>query len=80
MANNVMVMRELVGGLLLPAGEPVSLQPGGYHIMLLGLTTPLKLGQTFPMHLTFAISPAIDITARVAAIGVSSPPAAATTN
>lgn len=80
MANNVMIMRELVGGLLLPAGEPVPLQPGGYHIMLLGLTSPLTLGQTFPMHLTFAISPAIDIVARVAAIGVSSPPAASTTN
>ena len=76
MNGNVMVMRELPGGLPLPAGQPVPLQPGGYHIMLTGLTTPLKLGQTFPLHLTFATSPAIDVTARVAAIGASVPPSA----
>ena len=76
MNGNVMIMRDVPGGLALPAGLPVALQPGGYHIMLTGLTSPLKLGQTFPLHLTFAISPAIDITARVASIGASVPPSA----
>ncbi|MDT7952659.1 MAG: copper chaperone PCu(A)C [Acetobacteraceae bacterium] len=78
MDGNVMIMRELPNGLQLPPGQPVSLQPGGYHIMLTGLSNPLKLGQTFPLHLTFQISPPIDITARVAAIGASIPPAAGT--
>lgn len=78
MNGNVMVMRDIPGGLPLPPGQPVSLQPGGYHIMLTGLTGPLKLGQTFPLHLTFQKSQPIDIVARVAAIGASTPPAAGT--
>ena len=76
MAGNVRVMRAMRSGLPLPPGQPVSLQPGGYHIMLTGLTNPLKLGDTFPIHLAFQTSPAIDLVARVASIGVSEPPAA----
>ena len=79
MNGTVMVMREVQGGLFLPPGEPVSLQPGGYHIMLTGLKGPLKLNQTFPLHLTFQVSQPIDLVARVAAIGVSTPPAAGST-
>jgi copper(I)-binding protein len=37
----------------LPAGETVSLAPGGYHIMLLDLAAPLEVGQTFDITLTF---------------------------
>ncbi len=72
--GNVMEMREVPGGLPLPPGQPVSLQPGGYQIMLTGLTGPLKFGQTFPLRLTFLVSQPIDIVARVAAIGASIPP------
>ena len=75
----VMVMRPLQGGLVLPPGQPVSLQPGGYHIMLTGLKGPLTLNQTFPLHLVFQVSQPIDVVARVAAIGVSTPPAAGST-
>jgi periplasmic copper chaperone A len=36
----------------LPVGQPVKLQPGGYHIMLLGLKRkPLKAGETMPLTL-----------------------------
>ena len=37
----------------LPAGKPVELKPGGYHVMLLGLTQALKEGQSVPLTLTF---------------------------
>ena len=70
-SGNVMVMRELQGGLSLPPGQPVPLQPGGYHIMLTGLKGPLTLNQTFPLHLVFQVSQPIDVVARVAAVGVS---------
>ena len=77
MDGNVMRMRPVSGGLPLPAGRPVMLQPGGYHIMLEGLKAPLKQGQTVPLHLTFAKSAPVDVTATVAGIGANTPGSAA---
>jgi copper(I)-binding protein len=37
----------------LPAGGKVELKPGGYHVMLIGLTRDLKPGETVPVTLTF---------------------------
>jgi periplasmic copper chaperone A len=37
-----------------PAGGRVTFAPGGYHLMLMGLTKPLKAGDTVPVTLTFA--------------------------
>jgi periplasmic copper chaperone A len=37
----------------LPAGEAVEFSPGGFHIMLVGLTRDLKNGETFHIQLTF---------------------------
>ena len=51
MDGNVMTMRELRDGLLLPAGKAVALKPGGYHLMLLGLKQPLKAGDTVTVTL-----------------------------
>ena len=34
-----------------PAGKPVSLAPGGYHVMLMDLKQPLKKGDTVPLTL-----------------------------
>jgi periplasmic copper chaperone A len=48
-----MIMQE-IEELTLPAGESVSLEPGGYHIMLLDLPDPLETGETFDLTLTFA--------------------------
>jgi copper(I)-binding protein len=50
--NDVMRMRQ-VPGIDLPAGASVSLKPGGYHIMLLGLSAPLAAGQVVPITLVF---------------------------
>ncbi|MGH1505483.1 MAG: copper chaperone PCu(A)C [Acidimicrobiales bacterium] len=36
----------------LPAGETVTLEPGGLHIMLLDLPDPLETGETFDLTLT----------------------------
>ena len=43
-----------VGKLPLPAGKPVELKPGGYHVMLMDLTQPLKEGETIPLTLSVA--------------------------
>ena len=72
MDGPVMRMRPLPA-LTLPPGQPVTLQPGGSHIMLEGLRAPLKQGQTVPLHLTFAKSAPVDVSASVAGIGASAP-------
>ena len=48
-----MMMQE-IEELTLPAGELVSLEPGGCHIMLFDLPDPLETGETFDLTLTFA--------------------------
>ena len=42
-----------IESLELPAGEEVSLEPGGYHIMLFELKAPIADGDTIPVTLTF---------------------------
>jgi len=53
MIDGMMKMREVKDGIPLPAGSTVMLQPGGYHVMLMGLHAPLKEGTTFALTLTF---------------------------
>ena len=36
-----------------PANGQTALEPGGYHIMLIGLKQALKEGGSFPLTLTF---------------------------
>ena len=51
MDGGVMRMRAL-NALPLPAGQAVSLKPGSYHVMLMGLKTAVKAGDTVPVTLT----------------------------
>lgn len=48
--GGVMKMRE-VKAIELPAGKRVSLGESGYHVMLIGLKSPLKAGETVPLEL-----------------------------
>ena len=50
MHGNVMRMRA-IPGLDLPPGQPVELKPGGYHMMLMDLKRPLKIGETVKVDL-----------------------------
>jgi len=52
MDGNVMKMRA-VPGVDLPPGRSVELKPGGYHVMLMDLKRPLKLGERVPVELRF---------------------------
>ena len=65
MEDGVMRMSEMAGGLPLPSGQPVTLAPGGVHLMLVGLTAPLVAGQTVPLTLGFEKSPAMTVQAEV---------------
>ncbi len=76
MANDggVMKMRE-VSAIDLPAGEAVTLKPGGLHIMMMGLKHPLKPGQSVPLTLTFEKSGTREVAAAVAKVGAMGPEA-----
>lgn len=76
MVDNVMQMRPVEGGIVIPAGESVSLEPGGYHVMLIGVKNTIEPGDAFPVTLTFAYGDedeTLDMV--VAAIVLQEPPA-----
>ena len=50
MEGSVMKMRA-VPALELPAGRRVELKPGGYHVMMMDLKRPLKVGDRVPLEL-----------------------------
>ena len=52
MTGDVMEMRQ-VGSVPLGAGEQVTFEPGGFHIMLIGLQQDLRNGEEFAIHLRF---------------------------
>ncbi|HUP98764.1 MAG TPA: copper chaperone PCu(A)C [Usitatibacter sp.] len=51
MSNNVMHMHA-VDAIVLPAGKAVELKPGGHHLMLMGVSKPVKEGDKVPLTLT----------------------------
>lgn len=65
--DGVMEMRR-VEALELPAGQTVRLAPGGYHIMLIGLKSPLKAGSKVPLALTMENADKTKTTRRIEAI------------
>jgi periplasmic copper chaperone A len=76
MSGMVMKMRPLAG-VDIPAGQSVTLVPGGMHIMLLGLKQPLKPGQSFPLTLRFAKAGTRTVNVAVETAGAAGPTPAA---
>jgi copper(I)-binding protein len=56
-----------------PAGQAVTLSPGGMHIMLLGLTQPLHPGQSFPLTLSFNHAGPRQVTVAIEKAGAMGP-------
>lgn len=61
----------------LPAGERITLAPGGMHLMLMGLQDKLSEGTTFPMTLSFENAGEITVEVSVLGIAVEGPREAA---
>lgn len=59
MTGGVMRMRPAADGVPVPAGGRTTLAPGGYHLMLIGPTRPLKAGDKVPVTLRFQRSGAV---------------------
>lgn len=60
-----MVMREIEGGFVIPAGTEFALEPGANHIMLMDLTDPLHAGDEATFTLTFSDDSTYEFTAPV---------------
>lgn len=76
MKDGVMVMRALRAGLEIPPGETVTLAPGGFHIMFIGLKQSPKEGDTVPVTLTFANAGDLGVDFPVQPIGAKTAPMA----
>lgn len=59
--NGIMKMRPL-SAVDVKANSTVALAPGGIHVMLTGLKQPLKVGQSFPITLTFEKAGKLQVT------------------
>jgi copper(I)-binding protein len=64
MKNGVMKMYQ-VPQIVVPKKETVSLKPGGYHVMFIGLKHPLKSGENVTFTLEFANGETKTITAPI---------------
>lgn len=62
--NGLMKMVQ-VQQIKLPANATVQLEPGSYHIMLIGLKQPLIEGEFFPVRLEFANAGIVELQAVV---------------
>jgi hypothetical protein len=68
MEGDVMRMRQ-VDAIAVPAGKTVELRPGGYHVMFLGLSAPLKVGERVPVTLKFERAGEVKVDLQVEAAG-----------
>ena len=57
-----MVMQEARGGITIPAHSSVKLMPGGYHIMLMNLLTPVLAGDDLTISIEFSDGSSKDVT------------------
>ena len=71
MEDGVMKMRHVEAVEVSP-GTPTILQPGGLHIMFMGLNKPFVEGETLPMTLVFEKAGEIDVKFSVQGVGAKS--------
>ena len=71
--NGVMQMREVTGGLDIPAHGSVGLAPGGYHLMFTHLSQTFKNGETVKATLTFEHAGDVEVEFKVVGPGASGP-------
>lgn len=65
--NDIVTMSE-VEGIAIPAGETITLEPGGFHVMFMGLNgDPFEVGETFPATLVFGKAGRLDVVFNVEA-------------
>ncbi|WP_420124362.1 copper chaperone PCu(A)C [Nakamurella sp.] len=63
MDNGAMVMRPVAGGITVPADGTTTLGPGGLHVMVMNLTSPIKPGDEVSVVLTLDDGSTVPFTA-----------------
>jgi periplasmic copper chaperone A len=71
--EGIMTMRPVEGGLAIEPGRNAKFAPGGLHLMIIGLTTPLMRGNKFPVTLKFEKAGEIKVSFDVRAMGGPAP-------
>jgi copper(I)-binding protein len=71
--NGVMEMREVKGGLAIPAHGKIAFAPGGYHLMFTHLAHPLTKGEVLKVTLDFEHAGAVPLAFPVLGIGAAGP-------
>jgi copper(I)-binding protein len=72
-SNGVMTMHPLDNGLTIEPGKTVKLAPGGYHLMLFDLKSPLKQGDKVPLTLEFEKAGKVKLSLDVQGVGAQGP-------
>jgi copper(I)-binding protein len=73
MEGDVMKMNEVEGGLVIPAGQSLTLEPGGFHIMFMELKQAFVEGSMVPVTLTFANAGTVEVELMVGPINADEP-------
>lgn len=73
MEGDVMKMAQLPDGLPIPAGQTVTLQPGGFHLMFMQLKQALVEGTKLPVTLTFEKAGSIEVELDIEGIAATAP-------
>ncbi len=71
--EGVMEMREVAGGLEIPAHKTVTLRPNGYHLMFMQLKHPLVKGETAKTTLIFEHAGQVQVDFPVMGVGAAGP-------
>jgi copper(I)-binding protein len=74
MSNGVMTMRPVDGGIVIPAGEEVSLKPCGFHVMFIGMEEQLIEGEAVNIALVFANAGEVEVEMKIAGLGAKAMP------
>ncbi|MCP4004257.1 MAG: copper chaperone PCu(A)C [bacterium] len=64
----------------IPPGSHVSFEPGGLHVMLMGLHAPLARGSRFPLTIQFERAGSIQVEVQTGSIGAAGHPDASDAN
>lgn len=69
MEGGIMKMMHVEEGVDVPAGQEVTFEPGGLHVMFMGLKAPFKEGENLPVTLYFEKAGKVDVELIVKAVG-----------
>ena len=75
MARGGVISMEPVNAVPIPAGGKLDMKPGGFHVMIMQLSRPLKAGETLPLVFKFEKQGAVKVEAKVAPLGAAGYPA-----